>query len=334
MSKFMNVDFVIKYNPKKDSVHDLTRKVMYGLFIRRLKLNKPVNAFICGDSGEGKSESALSIIEELMIMQGLNIDKYFQDINVFNPITYSNKLNKILHEKELKKVQMLVVHEARDLVKAKNWHSFINTTISDVNTMARQVKKMMYFVISQFIKDIDTNMRYTLTHYIKVTRPNSAGKNARMHVFKMWKDDRDIEKPKLRKRRIKILLMYPDGKTRLWIPKYMEIPRPSKKIRDLMQKADKEEKSKIIKKKLKKLEEEMRGDIGVENGESKTEQLIDFYTQDIEKLQQIMIKKNGRWTIDKSFQKILDLDKKQFKKLKDTIKARALEKGLIGDKDG
>jgi len=211
-------DFVVKYDPEKETPVDLTKKILFSLIILRLRAHKPAVIFVAGESGEGKSFSTVSLEDTLLEMQGINLLDVFNDVNVYTPLEYPKKLDALLFDKRLKKVNIITMHEAREVVKAKNWRSFLTSSISDINAMSRSVKRLAIFIISQFIRDVTTDIRYTMNFYVKAVRPR--GKAARLYIFKMWKDDTDLEKPKLRKRKIMGYIVLPSGKYQKYIPKY------------------------------------------------------------------------------------------------------------------
>ena len=195
-----------------------------------------------------------------MEIQGLDIMDYVDVMNVYTPLEYSTKLNKILFYKAYKKANIFCIHEARTVVKAKLWHGFLAQAISDINAMSRSIKRICTIIISQFIRDITADTRYTLNLYCKISRP--LGKPARLYINVMWKDDRDLEKPKLRKRKLSGYLIYPNGKYQRFIPKYFEMKKPSKAIIELFEKADKEGKTKIIRRKQDEVLKELKNDLG------------------------------------------------------------------------
>jgi hypothetical protein len=322
----MFTDFVIKYNPKEDTPEDLTKRVLRSIVLRRLQYNKPAVLFISGDSGEGKSFGALKLQETLLELQGLELKDYINNINVYTPLQYPEKLQALLFNKELKKANIICMHEAREVIKAKNWHSFVNVAISDVNAMSRSVKRLCIMIISQFIRDISTDIRYTINYYIKVRRPMGGNKRARLYISVMWKDDRDLEKPKLRKRRLSGFVVYPDGRRRRWTPDYLEVTRPKKENTDIFEKSDREAKEKLLKSKMDKLIKEMRTEVEAE--EDKTQKIADFYTKDQEQLNLACERYRGGWKIKKSYAEMSDLNKTEIKRLNELINKNTKDRGL------
>jgi hypothetical protein len=323
MGKFF--DFVVKYDPEKDTEEDLVKKIFYSIFIKRIKSKKPVVIFISGDSGEGKSYSALRMQEILLTLQEINYKENFEHINVFTPLEYPQKLDNLLFNKELKKVNILTMHEAREIVKAKNWHSFLNQAVSDVNAMSRAVKRICFIIVSQFIRDISVDIRYTLNYYVTVRRP--PGQKAKLYISKMWKDDRDLEKPKLRKRRLKGYLVYPNGKYRLYTPEFIELNRPDKEICEMFNKKDFESKAHIIRNKTEKLIKDMK--LETETADKKLNAMLEWYMNNPENLDIIgkRYKKGIRLKSEvKLMHDLTDMEVKRFQKM---INEKMKEKNMI-----
>lgn len=320
-------DFVIQYNPEKDTDEDIAKKIIYSIWVKRVKANKPNVIFISGDSGEGKSFAALRVQELLCSISGLAAKDYIQAMNVYTPLEYPKKLDALLFNKSLKKVNILTVHEARELVKSKKWHTFINQAIGDVNAMSRSIKRLHFIIVSQFIRDISSDIRYTLNYYCKVSRPK--GKRARLYINVMWKDDRDVEKPRLRKRRLSGYLIYPNGKRRQFMPKYLELSKPSPETVKEFEKKDREAKEDIIKRKMTKIVKEMEQDMDIDSG--KVDAMIDYYSTHTDKIHTIIKKRGKKIYINKSIKKMHDLSDKDLKKFQQGLNERLIKIGFLND---
>lgn len=314
-------DFVIQWD--NDPVV-ITKRVLKSIILNRLALKKPAVMFVSGDSGEGKSYSCLRLQELLLDIEGLTLKDYLHDINVYTPIEYPKKLDGLLYDKRLRKIKILCVHEAREVVKAKNWHSFLNQAISDVNAMSRAVKRLCFMIVSQFIRDISTDIRYTLNFYIKVHRPMSRGAKARLQIYILWKDDRDIENPKLRKRRLSGYIVMPNGKYRRWTPKYLELSLPNKEIADKFDEADTNAKTTIIKKKMNKLMKELAADMDVKD--DKLNLMVDYYLTNIEALNLVGKTTYGKFKVNKNFSTMHDLTDFEVKEFQLRITNKLKEK--------
>lgn len=321
----MKADFVIPYDPDKDSLKDITERIFYNLFIKRIKGHKPVICFLGADSGEGKSLTYLAVSEILLRLQGQDIRKCLHDINVYTPLEYPKKLDRLLFDKELNKINIIGIHEARDAINAKDYQSFLARSIADINAQSRSVKRLMIFVISQFIRDITTDVRYTITYYCKIYRP--LGKKARLMIYKMWKDDRDLEKPRLKKYKISGFLVYPNGKYRRFTPDYFEITKPDKDIVQAFEQKDYEAKANIIKKKIEKLIRDIEKKNDIQSDKVKT--MVDWYITHQDSLTLIGRRGKRGFKLKPDFKKMHDLSTQEQKDFKEQLDSALKERGMI-----
>jgi len=315
------IDFAVRYNPDVDSPRDLTKRILYSLIVKRTKYNKPTIIFISADSGEGKSWTGLAIEEILLEIQNLKLKDYLDVINIYTPLEYPTKINNILFNKDLKKVNIICIHESRELIRSKDWYKFITQAISDVNAMSRSVKRICFIIISQFVRDITLDVRYTLNYYMTVYRP--LGQKARVKMFRLWKDDSSLERPILRKRFIRGYLIDEKNHYRLYIPQYLEITKPVKEITDYFDNKDTEAKAKIIRMKLEKVLQQMKIELEVIN--RKVDAIAQFYSDHPENLHLIgkhirnkfMVKPEVKVMHDLTDQEVIELQEQLTEKLRE-----------------
>jgi hypothetical protein len=320
-------DFVVKYDEEKDTGEELTKRILYSVIIKRLKANKPAVCFVGGDSGEGKSYSVLRLLELLFEVQGRDLKDYFDAVNIFTPLEYPQKLEKILFDKKYKKANLIVIHEAREIVKAKLWHSFVTQAVADVNAMSRSIKRLGTFIISQFIRDITNDIRYTLNFYMIVRRPKRM--RARLYLYVMWKDDRNLEKPILRKRKLSGYLVDPAGRYRRYIPEYLELKKPDKETIAIFEKLEYDAKAGIIKSKLTKLMAEMQADIGKQT--KKVEAMVLWYIKHPDNLTLIGKRLRGKWKLKSEVQEMHDLTRDETERFEQLLNEELVKKGIIPD---
>jgi len=320
-------DFAVRYDPDKDTPEDLTKKILYSIWIKPIKGKKPRVVFVGGDSGEGKSYTVLRLQEILLEMQGLKLIDYLKDINVITPLEYTQKFDNLIHDKNLKKINIIAMHEAREVVKAKLWHGFLAQAISDVNAMSRSIKRFLTFIVSQFIRDITTDIRYTLNYYCIVRRPLS--KRARLYINVMWKDDRDLEKPKLRKRKLSGYLIDKQNRYRRFVPQYLEVARPSKEVRELFDTIDTEAKRFIIRQKLDRLAREIKADIGEKS--NKVSNMVTWYIKHTENIPLIGKQRRGNWRVSRQFKEMHELNEGEVKLFEKSLNDKLKEAGKIGE---
>lgn len=322
-------DFAVRYNPETDSEFDIFKRIVNVTIIKRLYSKKPTICFLGGDSGEGKSMTALYLQWVISVIQNINLHKHVNDMNVYTPLEYPQKLERLLFNKDLKNINVLCMHEAREVVKAKNWNSFLNTAIADVNAMSRSVKRLVIMVVSQFIRDISKDIRYTLNYYMTITR--NYGEPARLNWQVLYKDDKDLENPQLRKRKLRGYLILPDGRYVGYSPAYFNIDLPPKDIIKEFEKSDLQSKKDIIRGKLNKLINEMELEQKAEN--SKIIGMVDYYTKNLELLGTIG-KRNriGNYNVTSEFQKLHDLTPQERKKFQTMLNDKLKKLNVTGNK--
>lgn len=324
-------DFVVQHDPRYDNQEDLSKKVIYSLVVTRLKNRKPCVWFIGGDSGEGKSMAAIKVGTEVLEAQGIDYTPFVNDVNVYTPSEYPEKLQKLLFDKNLKKINVITVHEAREIVKAKKWMSFINQAIADVNAMSRSVKRMAFFIVSQFIRDISVDIRYTITYYSTVWRPKG-GKPARLRIYRLWKDDRDLDKPKLCKRKIVGYLVDRQGKYNRYQPEYLELSMPDREVVKTFEAADRIAKEGIIKSKMQKLIAEIESDMGVEN--KKVGSMVEYYSKNTDSLNLIGRFSRGKYRTNKEFKEMHGLTKMEAEEFENKVHDILKKAGAINEEAG
>lgn len=308
-------DFVVKFNPEVDTAEDVAKRIIYSVWVKRIHHNKPVTIFLGGDSGEGKSMTAVKLQETIGEMVGFDAQAHLAAMNVMTPLEYPQKLEALLHDKALKKVNIITIHEAREVVRAKNWQSFMVQAIADVNQQARQIKPLMTVVVSQFIRDISADMRYTLQFYCIARRPK--GKKTRLYINVLWKDDRDLEKPRLRKRKLSGYLKYPDGRMQRFVPTFLEMSLPSKESQEALKRLDREAKVDIVRGKMQRLVDEMKAEANLRT--DKVKAMLEFYGKNQEQLSSIGKRYRGSWRMTPEARTMHGIDIAEAKRFEESI---------------
>jgi len=313
------IDFVV---PWSEDPTELGKNIIKNLVVGRLKAKKPCIIFLAGDSGEGKSYTGLKILEIINEYYGVETDVKNQVI--YTPLDYTKKINRLLFDKEFRDYRILMMDEARELLKAQLWYSFINQALADINAMMRRVKPMAVIVISQFIKDVDIQMRRTLNYYGKCMRP--LGKRTRLKLYTIWKDDTDIERPVLRKRPVRGLVVK-NGIRVQFKPTYFEIQLPDKRIIDEYEAINYEEKSMIIKRKLDLLMRQIQKELG--QPYDKVEMLADWYAKHPESIHLVLEKRRGRMQLRKDVRKLHDLTSDEAREFEKRLLEKLAEAGIL-----
>ena len=311
-------DFVIRYDPEKDTGATILKKIVNSTIVKPIKSNKPRVVFVSGGSGSGKSETTLFFQVILAKLFGWDIKKHIDDINIYTPAQYSEKMQKLLYDKELKKVNVATIHEARMLVNAKDWQSFTSRSVAHVNAMSRSIKRIVFFIVSQYIRDISTDIRYTLNHYWRISRED--GKPVKLYWDVMYSDERDLENVKLKKRKLQGYLVLPNGKYQSFKPDYFEIPRCDKELRQIMEEADREAKRGIIEEQLQELFDQMN--LKQNDKTEKLSKIAEWYIKSPDRLIQLgKLNQRKNWRIHKGA-----IDRHSLKKEEVPILEKMVEK--------
>lgn len=327
MVKYKPYDFIVRYNPSIDTEKTLSKKILFNIIVKnRLRCKKPAVVFMSGDSGEGKSYGSLRFEEVLLEGQGLQLKDYLHDINVYTPLDYPIKKKALLNEKRLRKINILTTHDARGIVKAKLWFNFLNQAISDINALSRAVKPLCIIIISQFIRDISVDIRYTLNFYCKCSRVGHMPTKVEFYII--YKDDRDLEKPKLKKRKLSGFIVYPNGKYRRFTPKFLRLDLPPKEICEEFDKHDTQEKAKIIDRKINELIGQIQKDIGVYD-DIKIKKMIEYYTENDERLSIVCKIVRNKFRINKDAMEMHNLNKEEVKEFGVLLKEELIKKGVL-----
>jgi hypothetical protein len=314
------IDFIVPYSSDPE---ELGSTIIEHITCNRLQAKKPSVIFLTGDSGEGKSYTGLKILDIVNQYYGIDTIRYLNDQVVYTPLEYTRKLDAILHDKEFKKVRILMIDEAREVIRAQLWYTFINRAIADCNAMSRRIKPLVLLIVSQFIKDIDSDVRRTLVYYGKCARPLKG--RTQFELWRIWKDDSDIERPRLRKRRIKGYVKN-NGVYSTLIPNF-EVKIPPKKIVDIYEDQNFESKSKILRKKLEDLMKILDKELGHEF--DKVNELVDFYLKRPDMLRMIIQRKRNRITVKQQFRKMHELTNIEIHEFEKLLIQRLADKGIV-----
>lgn len=313
-------DFVVEYNA---DINKLCADIIIHLFYNRLSYKKPTVVLITGDSGEAKSYITLSILDVLTKHDGIDLVEHIERLEIFTPYEYAEKIDALLYDKSLKMLRTPVLDEAREVIDAKTWYNFITRAIAHVNAMFRRIKPMVIFVVTQYIGDIDKSMRRTVTFYGKCVRP--LGQPSRLYLYRLWKDDSDLENPKIRKRRVFGYVKMPDGSRMKIIPTF-RFKKPRKEIIEKYEKLNYESKAKIIKFKLNAILKTLKND--VKDMREKVNAMVDFYLSKPETLPMVVEKRRGKMVLKKDFQKMQELTKEEIAEFKSILFEKLKERGM------
>jgi len=124
----------------------------------RTERKKQTVLVLTGDPGEAKSSIAQALTEKLLKNRGIEYLPYVSDVTVYTPFEFPEKERRLLEDKDLKKIPIMIIDEARLVVKAKNWQDFLNQAIADIFALQRRVKQLVLIIVTQDLGDIDKDI--------------------------------------------------------------------------------------------------------------------------------------------------------------------------------
>lgn len=298
------VDFCVTW---KGTEEQLQTDIFDQLINNPLDNDMPIVVLGTGKSGRGKSRGVQQIIDELFKNKGIDYAPFVKKITVMTPLEYAEKLKAILNEKELKKIDKIILDEARTIVGTSNWNTFINQAISHVNATSRAIKPIALFVITQNLKDIDPATRRIVDLWLKFDRGN--GTKPTITPYVLYFDDKNPENPVLRRRRLKGTVIDENGLATTVFPVFHlnrvreEVDAP---YRELMLSAKQDYLDNLIDRLISKIKKEV--------GETQTKQveaLEKHFLENPEQLREWAEFKKGKWKLKKSSREGLNINAKE-----------------------
>jgi len=278
-------------------------------FIERIRRHKQTVLVLTGDPGEAKSSISQALTEKLLAYKGIDYAPFVNDVTVYTPLEFPEKENKLLYDKRLKDISIMIIDEARLVVKAKNWHEFLNQAIADVFALQRRVKQLFLIIVTQDLDDVDKDVRRLITFWGECYRPLHGP--AELHLSKFYKDTSKPAKIELKKRALRGMVVYPDGRQKLDFPSQFIFKMPSKQVWETYDKENYKAKGAIIKKRLAALVEKLTKQYGQEQ-KSRSSVLLKHFMKP-EKYQELMfhfkITQKGKYKLKDGAAEVLGLTK-------------------------
>ena len=200
---------VIESNDERLFKLSFKELVMYQLLIKPLFENRIITILVEGESGSGKSMFSLWLaytLERIFAkVTGKNYEFDPDKQIIYIPQQYSDRLDEWTKNKYV----TLVLDELRFLLPKQKWQSLLNQSIAETNAVIRDVKlkyaKHGGIIIynTQDISDITKDARKTISFDFQ-TRTKSTYVKAIPLQF--WLDKRNIEKPTLRFKKVKVTI--------------------------------------------------------------------------------------------------------------------------------
>lgn len=279
-------DFVCEFKEHED---DQVAEIFSNIVFNRIDNNKNCIIMVTGKSGEGKSRFVLSSLSILAKKRGIDLHKFLDTIIMFTPPDYVKSMPKIIYSPEFKDVCFVWMDEGRVLIEKQKWQSFVNITIAHINAMVRGIKRIVFFIVTQSPKDIDSNVRRTIDFWVLCKRPGHHSTEVKFYVI--YEDTRDIEKIKLRYRRLKGAIKMPNGKRKFIVPKFV-FRMPETELDNLYQKIHDERKGRILAQKIQELAKSFEKQEGATF--TKVDKLVDWILEKPERQQELVKLSRGK----------------------------------------
>jgi len=152
------------------------RNIRYRLF----KQNKNWLGIVCGDTGSGKSYSALSLAD-IIVPRGITIKRNM----VFNAVQFLEKLN----DKTLQKGDILIFDEAGVGMSSREWYSTQNKLMGSVLQTFRNLNVGVIFTTPN-LSFIDVQARKLFHNYIETANIDFRKNIATLKVYKIQHNSR------------------------------------------------------------------------------------------------------------------------------------------------
>lgn len=304
-----------------DNADLISKGILKSITWNRLNADKPSIILITGDSGEGKTATALRIVDDFLAMKGIDLVKYLNDIIVYNPFEYAQKLDSLLVEDRLKHINVILLDEARGIVKAANWNSYVSQAIADANALSRGVKPLLVVIVSQDVSDIDRSTRKTIRYEFICKRPLEGKVRIKPVVYYKFRPRGTCEKMELRYRDLRVLVKGIFKSQNITPPTFV-VNRVRQEVWSEYKKEEKPRKLALIRSKTTKIISALKKDFGGET-ESRVDKVFNLLKEDNEKLSTLTEVKYGKRKINFEDPIFLDwsgLEKKELsRKIKEMV---------------
>jgi len=235
------------------SPQDMGKEVIRRIIYNRIEMKKNCFFMLVGDSGEGKSYTALRIAE---IVQE-DFDPKTQV--VYTPDQYLDVIN---YAVEKRKTKVIILDEAHVTIPARLWLSFTNLAVGLVTTTFRRLKSLAVLIVSPDINWVEKMVRESCNYYAICERKRRGGnyENVYADVFRVLRNRYDIEKTKTYLRRIPCYSV-PLGKT--YIIEKLVFSLPSQQLIDAYEECSYKFKKMLLERKLLEIKKQISRSLNV-----------------------------------------------------------------------
>jgi hypothetical protein len=272
--RYATYDFIL-HNPNPDV--PISHQILNRICKSRLRSNFQTFIFITGGgkvptgTGQGKSYFALKWVEIMMAEDGLKLSDYLDDILVFTPLEYAEKMKALIEDPRLKDIHYMIIDEATEVLDANEWHNFLNRAIRAVNVKSRAVKNLVVFLLSPNPMDLEKPTRRMLTFYCEISRGLNGPARAKVYrptLIRRGLDDFYLDKTEL------VGKIFTEKRSYVIFPKFT-ISMPSKEVREKYDLLQRERKGAMVMRDLNELITNLRAKYG--DALKRVNDLVDYF---------------------------------------------------------
>ena len=308
-------DFQVKW---QGDVQSTTNKIIEHLFVNPLKAGMPITIALVGKSRVGKSVFALAVQDAMYKVYGDDFLDILEHVVLIKPVHYATKVKAILKGETPihKRCRTLQMDEAKFLINSDEWQSLRSKTIRTVAATSATIKPIAFFIVAQMLGDIDSKTRRTIDYLFVITR--TPGKKPKVVPYTFYEKIDDLDRVKIKPRRLTGLIEYPNGKFVQYTPTFRP-SLPRQEILDKYHSFEEKDKTEEIFNLLDDIEKESNKLSGQDK--IKLKEFAEYLVENPDKLEDIgAVNKSGAWKFSKDALGRYNYSSKEFKEIEEFVR--------------
>ena len=307
-------DFQVKW---QGNVEDTTEEIFRHLLLKPLNAGMPITIALIGKSRVGKSVFGLALQDIVYKADGVDFLNILEHVVLIKPIHYASKVKSILKgdSLETKQARTLQMDEAKFLINSDEWQSLRSKTIRTVAATSATIKPILFIIVAQMLGDIDSKTRRTIDYLFTIKR--SPGQKPKVVPYLFYEKIDDLDRVKIKPRRITGLVEYPNGKFVSYTPTF----RPALPRQELLDKyhsfeaPDKKEEIFTLLDDIEKEANKLSGQDKI-----KLKEFAEYLVKNPDKLHEAgILNKKGVWKFSKNASGIYNYSSKEFKDIEEFV---------------
>jgi len=316
-------DFQVKWQGDAIST---ANEIIKHLIVNPLRSGMPITVALVGKSRVGKSVFAILIQDIIYKEYGDDFLDILEHVVLIKPVDYAAKVKSILKGDTPihKRCRTLQMDEAKFLINSDDWQSLRNKTIRTVAATSATIKPIAFFIIAQMLGDIDSKTRRTIDYLFTITR--SPGQKPKVVPYTFYEKIDDLDRVKIKPRRLTGLVEYPNGKFVQYTPTFRPA-LPRQELLDKYHSFEAPDKRDEIFTLLDDIEKEANTLSGKDK--LKLKEFAEYLVKNPDKLQEAgMLNKKGVWKFSKDALGRYNYSSKEFKDIEFFVEKSFEEKRL------